>query len=543
MKNFLLRLLLASALFFLPALFAQAAAPKTNAPKLVVVLVVDQFRADFLTRFKSRLMPAQKADGSPGGYRYLIAQGAYFPFAQYDVLQNMTGPGHSMILSGAYPYQSGIPINEWFEPGKEKSTYCVEDKNSAILGRPEARGLSPKNLAGSTVGDELKNAGYPSRVVTISIKDRASILMGGRRADLVLWLDSSFRWVTSRYYLPTGDLPAWVEKENAALQKRKDLSYPWFGEEAATGLSGPPSGNFFREAKIGSKTSLSFPFGLEITANLAKSAVDALQLGSGTAPDLLAVSFSSHDYMGHYTGPNSREMEEMTVAEDRVIADFLAHLKKKIPGGLKDVAIVLTADHGTAPNAEWIGARKIDAGRIDAADLMSRLNTKLTEKFGASGAKPWIYAHADFNFYLNQEAAKKVDLAALEKEVQSLAEATPGIKYFFSRSNYASRKLPPGQFERQILKTYFPGRSGDFVLIPQPFYYLKEEEYPTGHITGYAYDRTVPLIFTGRFFRKGVYANHADIVDVAPTLSYILGLVPPALSEGRVLNEISPTLP
>ncbi|MGZ3807769.1 MAG: alkaline phosphatase family protein, partial [Bacteriovorax sp.] len=139
-------------------------------PKLIVVLIIDQFRADYLTRFKERFLPVKNASGAVGGFNYLMSQGAYFPYAQYDILQSMTGPGHASVLTGSYPYQSGIPINDWYDSKSGKNIYCVEDEGTTIVGAPENKdlpGMSPKNLMGSTVGDELKNAGYPSKVISI----------------------------------------------------------------------------------------------------------------------------------------------------------------------------------------------------------------------------------------------------------------------------------------------------------------------------------------------------------------------------------------
>ena len=203
-------------------------------PKLIVVLIIDQFRADYLTRFKERFLPAQNKKGAIGGFNYLISNGAYFPYAQYEILQAMTGPGHASLLTGSYPYQSGIPINDWYDSQSGKNMYCVEDEASPIVGLKEnsdlkkIRGMSPKNLIGTTVGDELKNAGYPSKVISIALKDRAAILLGGHRADLALWFDpSSFQWVSSKYYLPEDHLPTWVTTLNEEIKIKKSPIKVW----------------------------------------------------------------------------------------------------------------------------------------------------------------------------------------------------------------------------------------------------------------------------------------------------------------------------
>jgi hypothetical protein len=411
-------------------------------------------------------------------------------------------------------------------------------------------GTSPRNFRGTTVGDELKNAGLPSRVVAVAIKDRAAIFMGGKRADLALWFDAgAWKWVSSKYYLPDGKLPGWVERLNADVARDK-------GREAVLDKQGPGTGltpdgkalildgsyydraghEFPHKVAIGKSGALNLPYGLQITAQAAARAIDAYQLGRGKATDLLAVSFSSHDYLGHAFGPNTREMEEMTVADDRAIAQLLNHVRTHVPGGLKNVLIVLSADHGVSPNPDYLKQNRIEAGRIDSGELLKRVEERAEKRFGRADGK-WVPFVMDLNFYFNDAliAEKGLDRAELEREVKAVVAAHPGAAHVFSRADYLARRLPPMQFERQILKTYVPGRSGDVVMIPKPFWF--EAGDTAGHMTGYAYDRTVPLILAGARVRPGRYSQRAEIVDVAPTLTYLSGVLPPALTDGRVLSE------
>lgn len=510
-------------------------------PKLVLVLVVDQFRADYLTRFEKRFLPTNRG-ADVGGYRYLMEKGAYFPFAQYDVLQCMTGPGHAMILSGTYPYQMGINLNTWFDRAQKRPQYCVEDPTQEIVGTDPAnksslgaKGMSPKNFTGETLGDVLKNSGYPSRVVSIALKDRAAILMGGHRADLALWLDQgSFRWVSSRFYLPGGNLPSWVASLNTEVSPLRGNTYTWKSSLKHTGLTlGQP---FVHETLIGSKESLSLPLGIQLTSQAAQRAIDQLNLGKGSSTDLLAVSFSSHDYLGHLYGPNTLEMEEMTVAEDREISLLLNHLRRKLPGGLKDVLIVMTADHGIPPSPSWLRSQRVDAGKIDGEEVMGRLESRLIDRFGKPKGEKWIAYQSDLNFYFDSESIRDPRMVEIEKEAKSELAKTVGGAFVFSRSDVEKHTLPPGMFERSILKSYSFERSGDLVLIPKPFYMMEDD--PVSHMTRYSYDRTVPLIFVGSRVKTGVYPTSADVVDIAPTLSFILGIIAPATSEGRVLSEI-----
>ena len=536
--------------FFHPEL--QASPPQ---PKLVVVLVIDQFRSDYLTRFENRFLPALGKKHELGGFRYLMTQGAYYPWGEYEVLHSMTGPGHATILTGSYPYQSGIPTNAWYDHSREEPIYCTGDSSQALLNNPTQKnaqiGTSPKNLIGTTVGDELKNAGYASRVVSIALKDRASILMGGNRADLALWFDTkTLAWTSSDYYLPSGKLPHWVVGLNEELAREKNKTRTWEISGTGSGLSvlSSPSlitalngdlsaKGFPYSLKLGSRGALTLSYGAEITEKAAERAIETYGLGLRKNPDLLAVSFSSHDYLGHLFGPNSREMEEMTIAEDRIFSKFFNFLQQKIPGGLKNILIVLTGDHGVTPNPDLMNQVHINAGRIDEAKMSETIEAHLTEKFGKSSQEKWLTYFGDFHFFINRKvtAAKGLDPSLIEEEMKNAITQSPGVAYAFSEADYRMRRLPPGMFERQILKTYFQGRSGDVILIPKPFFV--EGNHTTSHISGYSYDRLVPIVFVGTPFRAGHYLTHAGVVDIAPTLSHILGILPPALSEGRVLSE------
>ena len=509
-------------------------------PKLVLVLVVDQFRADYLTRYAKRFLPAEGKSGDVGGYGWLMKRGAYFPFAEYDALQCMTGPGHAMISSGAYPYQMKIPLNYWWDRETGKAVYCTEDAASPIVGHESKKaGMSPRNFVGTTLGDELKNAGYPARVVSIALKDRAAVLMGGKRADFALWFEPKpFKWLSSKYYVPNEKLPAWVDKLNADIAAKKDQAYVWEVGQDPLGLTVNPNG-FKRESTYGGKESTSWPFGLEITATAAEAAIDEFKLGRGKATDLLMVSFSAHDYLGHHLGPNSLEMQEMTVVEDRLIAKLLNKIRKTTPGGLKDVVVVLTGDHGIPPKPEWAKENRIDAGEVPGVKLKEKIEARLDAKFGKPKSE-WLPFTWDLNYFISPWALKetKAKREDVEIEIKEELKTVPGVAYVFTRTDYENHRLPPGIFERQILKTYVPARNGDVIAIPQPFFQNEEAGYATTHMTGYTYDRTVPIVFAGMKIKPGVHATKAEVVDIAPTLAFILGILKPAGSDGRVLGEI-----
>jgi predicted AlkP superfamily pyrophosphatase or phosphodiesterase len=483
-----------------------------NRPKLVLILVIDQFRSDYLTRYHSQFLPANK-NGTLGGFRYLTENGAWFPQASFEVLQNMTGPGHATLLTGAYPYLTGIPINEWYDSKKQKAVYCVADTDS----------YSPKNLIGTTLGDELKNAYKESKVVSISLKDRSAVLMGGKRADTALWMDpAKLQWTTSSYY---GDLPEWVSQENVKLfEKRNQL----------IASNGNLTGLFPKGIQWGDKRVLNTPAGVSLMEEFSEKAIEQYKLGSG-GMDILALSFSSHDYAGHTYGPHGMIMEEMTLSEDKTLSKLFNYLNKKVPGGMKEVLVVLTADHGVAPNPELSVLSKIDASRIDEDKLKITLNKALTKKFGTI-EKDWVLYVKEMNIFLNPAGLEKQNRIELEEFTKTEVLKIDGIAHVFSLTDYQNRKLPPGMHEKQILNSYFPGRSGDVVAILKP-YSVSGDETAT-HQTGYAYDKTVPIVFTGKNILHGVYPQNIQTTDIAPTLASILGIIPPSQSEGRVLSEI-----
>lgn len=532
-----------------PSLAAAQAGPQsgrttlqkfTKKPKLVVVVVIDQFRSDFLTRFAGRM----RANPS-GGLSYLMKNGAYFPFAKYDSLQSITCPGHASILTGAYPYQTGIPVNEWYDSEKKTDVYCAEDVTSPIVGRaakPE-EGVSPRRLQASTVGDELKMAGYKSQVVAIALKDRSAVMMGGHRADLALWIEDG-KWVSSKYYLPEEKLPSWVENLNTDLEKEKGSKFSWKILGKASGLTDAAPADAVRETVAGTVESFDTPYGVKLTTDAAIRALKELKLGKGGSPDILAVSYSSHDLLGHKNGLQSYLMEEMTVFEDTSIGELVRAIDKQV--GLANVVFAFTGDHGVGPAVDIIKPQGMPAGNLNTPQLMKDAEVFFEKKWGKSSKGAWIARVKNLGFYLNPEVLidKKKSRTDVEAELKRFILSSKtngetgrdGVAHVFTRSEWEENLLPPGRFERQIKKTYIPGKSGDVILIPKPFW-VDRGAFAT-HVTGYNYDRSVPLIIVGGGVKAGVYAKDVEVVDLAPTLSFILGLVAPSGSDGRVLHEI-----
>jgi hypothetical protein len=507
----------------------------TAPPRLVVVLVIDQLRADYLTRFHERF--------GAGGFRWLAAHGAWYPQAEHRTLNGLTAPGHATILTGAYPASTGIVQNQWHDAARGAVTYCVADERHTLVGtRPPGapKGTSPSTLLGNTLGDAMKLARPKTRVVSVAMKDRAAILLGGFSADAALWFDpTSFQWVSSTFYAPSGHLPEWADALNAALLPRRGQPYVWEATGAGSGASadGPVDG-FRLESTVGSRESGAAPPAIDLTVDAAIAAVDGLALGRSGAPDLLAVSFAPLDHLGHAVGPTSRQLEELFVAHDAAIARLLTHLDRTVPGGLDAVTVALTGDHGAPPIRSRLDALRIPSVPLDDAALRRALEAELTRQLGTGPAAGWTVYAEKLHFYFDEAAIEKS--GASPARVREVAAAwlamQPGVVAAFTAEDVRAGRLPRGLLGEQIANSYFVGRSGGVVGVAAPFASTQTE--PVIHMTGYSYDRTVPLLLASRAVVPGVYAERAEIIDLAATLAFMTGVVPPALSEGRVLGEI-----
>lgn len=536
--------LLAAATIAPPA----SSAPKaliTTPPRLVIVVVIDQLRADHLRRFRTRFLAAGRGR-RPGGFRFLMERGAYFPAARIDVTQALTAVGHATIATGAYPYRSGIVANEWFDRSRRRIVYCTEDARHRVVSSGGAhakqpRGTSPANLWGPTIGDAMKNAGYPSKVAAVALKDRAAILLGGRRADAAIWFDKyRWRWVTSTFYVGKRGLPPWVARLNERHGKNVGRRVRFPVEGPGVGFSDDtPSRPARFVVKTGERGALHSPLAPRLTTDAAIAAVDALSLGRDDHPDLLAVSYASLDMVGHQHGPNRREVEEQMVAIDRSLARLFAHAARRVKGGLQRTLIVLTSDHGVSPAAPYLKARRTPARALDHRQLAGLLSDRLTKRFGAVKGQPWIAHAAYFNIYLNPKAlaAKNMRSGRVEAEVARGLRALPFVRDVVTRTEVAQRKYPPGRDGVQLRNAFAAARSGDVIAIAHPYVVPTIKDRGV-HGSGYAYDTTVPLLFAGAHVKAGIHATGAELIDIAPTIALFVGSVPPALSEGRVLSEV-----
>ena len=509
--------------FFLLLLWTPGHA-QTAKPKLVVAIVADQFRYDYLVRFRSDYH---------AGLARLLEHGAVFTDARYIHYPTVTAIGHSTFMSGATPSVSGIIGNEWYDRDSKQAVTSVSDSSTALLGgAPGAKGSSPRRLLVSTLGDELKMSARPARVISISMKDRSAILPGGHMADAAYWFDpDSNHFVSSTYYMNA--LPAWVAQVNADGPLRKYTGQVWRPFDAKPGdqpFCSMTAGNDLRFCGPIENTW----FGNELLEEFAEKAIINEQLGTHAGTDLLALSFSSNDYVGHELGPDSKEVRDISIRTDQLLGKLLDFIDARIGGG--NTLVVFTADHGVSPTPKANHDRRMPGGYLDAAAYSQKIAAALSAKFGSGD---WfLYNSAGF-LYLNYETVAKNN--ANPVEVRNLAaEAArklPNIARVLTRDDLL-RGSSSADFAGRALQLGFYGpRSGDLVLLPEP-YYMFYQGPGTTHATPYGYDTHVPLIFYGTGIHPGIYRRPATVNDVAPTLADLLEVETPSGSSGRVLTEI-----
>jgi predicted AlkP superfamily pyrophosphatase or phosphodiesterase len=510
-------------LSYVPATFASA----YNAhPKLVVVIVIDQFRGDYLERYRDQF--------GAGGFRLLLDHGANFTDCNYDYANTRTAPGHATLFTGAYSDGHGIAANEWWDPKKKKMVTSVEDDDTRLVGiAGDKTGASPHNLLADTLGDELKLATQgQARVLAVSLKDRAAVLPGGFAADAAYWIDpKSSAWITSTYYRT--DLPKWAQDFNAGNRAAKYWDRDWKNANGELLRS-----TAHRKSKDGSDAGFyevvgSTPFANEYELEFAKELVVYEKLGSGQATDLLSISLSPNDILGHQVGPDSPEMAAMALALDRELADFFNFLSHQV--GLANLWIALSADHGISALPDAAKKLHIPAANLDASKLESQINAALTTKFSPGHAANYI--KLDYpDAWLHEEAFALARIKERDAETAvGDAMKQAGFRDYFTKSQLAKGEVPDTALGRKFLHSYTP-EGGWYVMgVPEP--YTVGPAKGTDHATSYTYDTHVPLAFYGLPFRTGTYRTHAEPVDLAVTLASLLGINAPTHAAGRVLTE------
>lgn len=512
-------------------------------PRLVVGIVVDQMRYDYLYRYWDKY--------SDDGFKQLMNDGFVFDNANFDYMPTFTGPGHASIYSGTTPANHGIIGNSWFVRETRSSTYVTDDPEVNSVGtNSDAGKMSPRLLLTSTISDELRlHTNFRSKVVGISIKDRGAILPAGHTGD-AYWFDSNTgEFITSSWYYD--ELPHWVRNFNEQNKVNQYLNKPWETilpvEEYEESINddNPYEGVFKGKNKpifpynlsqlaeeSGPGLIATTPFGNNLVADLAYEAIEGESLGEDEFTDLLSISFSSTDYVGHQFGPASIEMQDTYLRLDRQIAELLSYLDENF--GAENVLVFLTSDHGAAHVPAYLQSHGIPAGTFNQSDVEERLSEFLIKEYG----EDLILSFSNFQVFLDRVRIKQknLDLGEVQKSlarymisIEEIAGAIPGEAFSFGEFNEGIRQ--------KIGRGYNQKRSGDVIL------WLESQRMPerktgTTHGSPYTYDTRAPMIWYGWNIPAGRSSQPVYISDIASTLGIIMNTSFPNGNTGQPMNEI-----
>ncbi len=516
-------------------------------PKLVVGIVVDQMRWDFLYRYYDRY--------SKGGFKRLMNDGFNCENTFIPYTPTVTAAGHTCIYTGSVPAIHGMVGNGWYDYTEKREMYCSEDKSVQSVGTTNDNGkMSPKNMLTTTICDELKLAtNFRSKVIGISIKDRGAILPAGHSADAAYWYDSKTgRFISSTYYM--NELPKWTQdfntsnKINAYYEKNWNTLYPiksYLQSDADTNnyesfVFGDDQKQFpydlkrFIDKKDFGKIR-STPYGNTLTFDFAKAALINEQLGKDSITDILAVSFSSPDYIGHAFGPNSIEIEDTYLRLDKELEEFLLFLDKQV--GKNNYTIFLSADHGVAHIPGFLEKHKLPNGGVVGSESEKKLNAFLKEKYSVDSL---CLGNSNYQFYLNHTLIeeKELDYDDIVKNTISFLQKIDGVDRALEYADLQEAMLPKAMKE-QFINGYYPSRCGDVLVILKPGYI--DDEYGgkgTTHGIWNPYDAHIPLLFYGNGIAKGKAYEKTYMTDIAPTLASLLHIQMPSGCIGNVVSGV-----
>lgn len=518
----------------------QVAAP--SKPKLVIGIMVDQMRYDYLYRYYEKY--------GKGGFRRMMDEGFNCKNNHYHYSQTTTGPGHAAVYTGSIPAVNGIIGNEWYDPIANRTVYVAEDTLVSAVGNG-GTGVegkrSPKNMLSTSIADQLKLATeFRSKVIGIAVKDRGGILPAGHSADAAYWFDAaSGKWITSTYYMK--DLPQWVKDFNDLNLPKKYMEKPWEtlypieqytnseedNQEYENVLAGESKPVF--PHKISSNGALlTSPYGNMMTKEIALAALKNEKMGLGKETDFLCLSFSSPDYIGHSLGTHAIETEDAYLRLDKDIEEIFNYLDATLGKG--NWVSFLTADHGVADIPGFLKKHKIPSGVGEGAKELSYLNGQLAEKFGEG---KWIKANDNYQLYLDHElmAKKNVTIAQVFEVVKKASLTLGSPVYQVVNLHDLPNANIPDFYMNLIRNVYNPKRSGDILIVLEPawFYGYKKG---TTHGTMWQYDRHVPLLWYGWNIKQGHTVKQTYISDIAATLASLLNILEPNGCVGKAIEEV-----
>lgn len=520
-------------------MYGQKKSTDSNRPALVVGIVVDQMRYDYLYKYADRY--------STNGLKRLMREGMNCQDNHYNYAPTVTAAGHASVYTGTVPAVHGIVGNEWTDVATGKKVYCTDDSTVSTVGTTGKTGfMSPKNLWTSTITDQLKLAqNFKSKTIAIALKDRGAILPGGHAADGAYWYDSKEgRWITSSFYMQS--LPRWVQTFNAEQRAQKYTKAGWntlYPIQTYTS-SGPDDSPY--ETKMAGETAPVFPhtlqggnplelirtspYGNTLTKDFAIQAMTEEKLGKNGTTDFLAVSFSSTDYVGHSFGPQSIELEDTYLRLDQDIAEILTYLDKNY--GKDQVLVFLTADHAVAEVPGYLNSHKMPGGVFDRVKAMSDIKKATQEAFGQTDL---IIGEDNSQLYFNKTVLAKmnIDREKLIQVIKQSLKKQAGFQELVDLQNIAGANLN-NLYTTIIRNGYNPDRSGDVMILLKPQWFIG---YKTGttHSTLYAYDTHVPLLFYGWKVKPSEVTERTSISDISTTLANWLHCMEPSGSIGQII--------
>lgn len=534
MKKFFTIIMLAG----LPAL------AQNSRPKLVVAVVVDQMRSDYISRYWDRF--------GKGGFRRLVEQGYNFRNTHYNYIPTYTGPGHASIFTGTTPRTHGIIANDWFEKSTGKTVYCVQDEQVQSTGTESPAGkASPARLLSSTIGDELKmSSNGRSKVFAVAIKDRSAVLPAGHAANGAFWMDDKDgKFVTSSWYMKT--LPAWVEDFNNRKLAQAYLKNGWttlYPVQSYTNsiadnnnYENSPFGpapvfphNLDKYTGAGNFSTIKgTPFGSSITKDLAITCIRKESLGKDEFPDLLSISFSSPDHIAHTFGPRSVEVEDTYLRLDKDLEELMLVLDNEV--GKDQYVLFLTADHGGADNPTHLLDNKIPAGYLTDGALRGMLKEFFKNNYGDTSLLSDVN---NAQVYLDEKKIiqKNLQLGEVEERCSGFLRGIPGISEVYSSTTLRNGGFPATDYRALLQNGYSHARSGNICYILQPAW-MDNAPKGTTHGAGYNYDTHVPLLFFGSGIHKGENFDHVPVTSIAPTISELLLIPQPNSCASIPLNN------
>ena len=514
-------------------------------PKLMVGLVVDQMRWDYLYRYANRY--------GAGGFKRMLREGFSCENNQITYIPTVTAAGHTGIYTGSVPAIHGIAGNEWTVQATGKSMYCTEDPNVKTVGSTSVVGeMSPKNLLVTTITDELKLAtNFKAKVIGISLKDRGGILPAGHSADAAYWFDDlTGNWITSTYYMEV--LPTWVSNFNNQKIAEKYIKGDWNTLYPVNTYNQSTADNNLYEGKLRGEEAPVFPhltskmlngnfnairntpFGNSITLDFAKEAIINEQLGKDVVTDFLAVSLSSTDYIGHQFGINSIEIEDTYLRLDKDIEEFLKMLDATVGKG--QYTIFLSSDHGAAHNPKFLSDHKIPAQLWDGRTILNNLNTELEKDFKQKGLVLG-FGNYQVNFNNPLIESSKLKITDLKQFAINFLNKQEGVTFVVDMENISSSSLPDA-IKSKIIAGYNKDRSGVIQILLKPGWFQGYSTTGTTHGSWNPYDTHIPLVFMGWGIKQGTLNRPTSMADIAPTIAALLHIQEPNGNIGETIEEV-----